>query len=86
MRNEVGHHATLRAGLILLALPALVIGIWTTVAPHDFYVDFPGGGRHWVSALPPYNLHLLRDFGSANLTIAIVLLGAAWLLERRGIG
>jgi hypothetical protein len=60
----------------------MVLGLWITIAPHDFYVNFPGGGRHWVSALPPYNEHLLRDFGSANLTIAIVLLGAAWLLER----
>jgi hypothetical protein len=79
----VRHRGILRAGLFLLALPSVVIGVWTLVAPHDFYVNFPGGGRHWVSALPPYNEHLLRDFGSANLTIAIVLIGAALVLERR---
>ena len=82
MSADLLHRAILRAGLVLLALPAVVIGLWTLVAPHDFYADFPGGGRHWVSALAPYNEHLLRDFGSANLTIALVLLGAAWLLER----
>src|SRR5436190_15223109 len=76
------HRDVLRAGLVLLALPSVILGVWITVAAHDFYLDFPGGGRHWVSALPPYNEHLLRDFGSANLTIALVLLGAAWLLER----
>jgi hypothetical protein len=80
--DEVRHHGILRAGLVLLALPSVVIGLWTLVAPHDFYVNFPGGGRHWVSAIPPYNEHLLRDFGSASLTIAIVLLGAALFLER----
>ena len=82
MGDDLRHRSILRAGLVLLALPAVVIGLWTLVAPHDFYANFPGGGRHWVSALPPYNEHLLRDFGSANLTIALVLLGAAWLLER----
>jgi hypothetical protein len=80
--DDLGHRGILRAGLILLALPAIVIGLWTLIAPHDFYVNFPGGGRHWVSALPPYNEHLLRDFGSANLTIALVLLGGALFLER----
>jgi hypothetical protein len=82
MGEDLQHRRILRVGLALLALPALVIGLWTLFAPHDFYANFPGGGRHWVSALPPYNEHLLRDFGSANLTIAVVLLGAAWLLER----
>jgi hypothetical protein len=82
MGEDLPHRGILRAGLVLLALPAVVIGLWTLIAPHDFYVNFPGGGRHWVSALPPYNEHLLRDFGSANLTIALVLIGAAWLLER----
>src|SRR5436190_23056284 len=73
----------MRAGLALLALPSAVIAGWTLVAPHAFYDNFPGAGRHWVSALPPYNEHLLRDFGSASLTIAIVLIGAALVLERR---
>jgi hypothetical protein len=82
MVQEVRHRGILRAGLVLLAIPSLVIALWGTIAPHDFYANFPGGGRHWVSALPPYNEHLLRDFGSTNLTIALVLLGAALFLER----
>src|SRR3982751_1263668 len=81
--EDLPHRTILRVGLMLLALPAVVIGLWTLVAPHDFYANFPGAGRHWVSALPPFNEHLLRDFGAANLTIAVVLLGAALFMERR---
>jgi hypothetical protein len=73
----------MRAGLGLLALPSAVIAGWALVAPHAFYDDFPGGGRHWVSALPPYNEHLMRDFGAASLAIAVFLVGAAIFLERR---
>jgi hypothetical protein len=73
----------MRAGLVLLALPSAVIAGWTLLAPHSFYDDFPGGGRHWVSALPPYNEHLLRDFGAASLAIVVFLVGAAIILERR---
>jgi hypothetical protein len=68
---------------MLLALPSAVIAGWTLIAPHAFYGDFPGGGRHWVSALPPYNEHLLRDFGAASLAIVVFLVGAAIILERR---
>ena len=82
MSDDLPHRGILRAGLALLALPSLVIAGWTLIAPHSFYDDFPGGGRHWVSALPPYNQHLLRDFGAVNLTIALVLLGAMLFLER----
>ena len=73
----------MRAGLALLALPSAVIAAWSLAAPHSFYNDFPGRGRHWVSALPPYNEHLLRDFGAASLAIAVFLIGAAIVLERR---
>ena len=73
----------MRAGLALLALPSAVIAGWTLVAPQAFYDDFPGAGRHWVSALPPYNEHLLRDFGAASLAMVVFLVGAAILLERR---
>ena len=38
-----------------------------------------------MSALPPYNEHLLRDFAAANLAIMLVLLGAAVCCERRHV-
>ncbi len=73
----------MRAGLALLALPSAVIAAWGLTAPHSFYDTFPGGGRHWVSALPPYNEHLMRDFSAASLAIVVFLVGAAIFLERR---
>ena len=45
--------------------------------------DFPGGGRSWVLALPPYNEHLVRDVGGLNLALAVLLVFAAIMLERR---
>jgi hypothetical protein len=60
-----------------------VIAAWALAAPRSFYEDFPGGGRHWVSALPPYNEHLMRDFGATSLAIVVFMVGAAIVLERR---
>lgn len=72
----------LRAGLLILALAGAVVGFWALLAPQSFYDDFPGGGRTWVSALPPYNEHLIRDVGGLNLGIALALTWAAVTLER----
>jgi hypothetical protein len=73
----------MRAGLIVLAFPSAVIAAWGLISPRGFYDTFPGAGRHWVSALPPYNEHLLRDFSAASLAIVVFLVGAAIVLERR---
>ena len=73
----------LRAGLGLLAVAATVVGAWALAAPRSFYDDFPGGGRSWVSAVGPYNEHLVRDVGGLNLALALLLVAAAVLLERR---
>lgn len=60
-----------------------MIGVWALVAPRSFYDDFPGGGRSWVSASPPYNEHLVRDVGGLYLALTVVLLAAAVIMERR---
>jgi hypothetical protein len=73
----------LRAGLIFVAGAPGLLAAWILLAPRSFYDHFPGGGREWVSALPPYNEHLLRDFGAASLGLFILLAAAAVLLERR---
>src|SRR3972149_11848600 len=73
----------LRVGPGLLALAAANVGVWALAAPRSFYDDFPGGGRSWVSALPPYNEHLVRDVGGLNLALALLLVWAAVALERR---
>ena len=68
----------LRAGLVILALVELGLGVWTQYFPESFYRDFPT-----VALTPPFSEHLMRDFGGATLGIAVVLAAAAWWLERR---
>ena len=72
----------MRIGLVLLGLIGLQVGTWATLAPESFYDDFPGGGRSWVAADGPYNEHLIRDFGSLNLALAVVTIVAAVTLGR----
>jgi hypothetical protein len=77
------HRGWIRFGLIYLAMTIGVVSAWILLAPKGFYDDFPGGSAHWVSALPPYNEHLERDFGAAGLGLAVLAaLGAYWM-ERR---
>jgi hypothetical protein len=73
----------LRGGLLLLAATTLFGGIWALMLPRSFYDDFPLPGSDWVSTLGPYNEHLIRDYGALNLALAILLVAAALLLERR---
>ena len=54
-------------------------------APTSFYSNFPLPGHPWVSLLPPYNEHLVRDVGELSLALTVVLVAAAvtgqWLLS-----
>jgi 2-alkyl-3-oxoalkanoate reductase len=68
--------ATVRLALCAMALFSLLAGIQQQFAPRSFYDDFPGFGLHWVSVDGPYNEHLLRDLGGANLALAAVILFA----------
>jgi hypothetical protein len=70
--------------VVLGALGAIQVvnGIWALFAPSSFYGDFPFG-RGWVAALPAYNEHLTRDVGELFLATGLVLLVAAYYLERR---
>jgi hypothetical protein len=73
----------IRAGLWSLAITTAYVAIWILVAPKGFYDSFPSGSSHWVSALPPYNEHLERDFGAASLGLTVLAgLAAVWM-ERR---
>jgi hypothetical protein len=65
-----------RIGLVYLAGSFALVGFWAAFAPRSFYVDFPGGGRHWVSADGPYNQHLVRDVGELNLALLVVVIAA----------
>lgn len=81
--------------LVLLGVPAVVVGVWAAFAPRSFYEDFPGFGQVWVRPDGPFNEHLVRDVGELNLALAFVTLAAvvwctpllvrlvagAWLVE-----
>jgi hypothetical protein len=69
--------AVVRAGLLVLAAPQVVIGVWALFAPRAFYDGFPAAGHAWVALLPPYNEHLVRDVGALNLAVCVVLVAAA---------
>ena len=73
----------IRAGLLSLAISGAYVSIWILLAPKGFYDTFPTGPGHWVSALPPYNEHLERDFGAAGLGLATLAVMAAVWMERR---
>lgn len=72
----------MRLGLLILAASALPVGLWALAAPRSFYEDFPAAGRHWVSALGPYNEHLISDVGAGYLALGIMLAAAGILLGR----
>ena len=71
----------LRIGLIYQAGAMALVGFWAAFAPHSFYSDFPGGGRHWISADGPFNEHLVRDVGELSLALLVVLGAAAITLS-----
>ena len=52
------HRGLIRVALIYLVVTIGWLAVWILAAPKGFYDTFPGGGTHWVSALPPYNEHL----------------------------
>ena len=79
------HRGWIRFGLIYLAVTIGWVAVWILIAPKGFYDNFPGGSSHWVSALPPYNEHLERDFGATSLGLAVLAALAAVWMERRVI-
>jgi hypothetical protein len=72
-----------RVALLVAAVAQAEIGIWGLIAPHSLFTTYPGLGHHWVSALGPYNEHLLRDYAAAELGFAVLLAAAAISFERR---
>src|SRR5882724_2738784 len=77
------HRGWIRFALIYLTVTIGLVAAWILIAPRGFYDTFPGGGTHWVSALPPYNEHLERDFGATGLALAVLAGLAAFWMERR---
>ncbi len=71
-----------RPALLLMALPQVATGAFALLAPAGFYAGFPAPGRRWVSALGPYNEHLMTDVGAALLALGLLVTFAAVLLDR----
>jgi predicted anti-sigma-YlaC factor YlaD len=71
----------LRAGLVLLALSELLVGVWALPWPRAFFDTFPLPGHTWVAYFPPYNEHFVRDVGAYSLALGVMLLVAAWRPE-----
>src|SRR5690242_357812 len=80
------YRTEVRAGLIALAVPVIVVGGWALLAPHSFYSDFPVHSAHWISGLGPYQEHLVRDFGSLYLALGLLFVFAAVVLDRLLVG
>ena len=76
------HFTAIRFALGYLAFQIGSVAAYILIAPRTFYDDFPGWSQ-WVSALPPYNEHLIRDFGAAGLGLAMLAILAAVWMERR---
>ncbi|SHG76873.1 hypothetical protein [Streptoalloteichus hindustanus] len=72
----------LRIGLWFLAATQAGVGGWALLAPQGFYDGFPAPGHHWVAMFPPFNEHLVRDFGALNLGFAVALAFAAVTADR----
>ena len=69
--------------LLVLGLPNVVSGAWAVIAPVNWYEDFPGWSPRVVSALPPFNEHLVSDSGLGLLATGLMTLMAAWCLRRQ---
>lgn len=61
----------IRAGVVVLAVLQGLAGLVQLFAPRTFY------DIRWVSLLPPYNEHLMRDVGALTLAYVLVLVAAA---------
>jgi AhpD family alkylhydroperoxidase len=75
----------LRAGLLALAIPQLVIGAWALLAPRGWYENFPGAGNEWLPLYGSFDEHLATDVGSTFVALGLALILAAIWLDRRAI-
>lgn len=73
----------IRVAFAFLSLGGIAVGIWALFVPMSFYEDFPLPGRGWVSALGPYNEHLVRDVGAMNLAFGVLLALSGILMDLR---
>jgi len=77
MRNREQVVSWLRALLATTGAVNMAVGAWAELAPHSWYRTFPGAGHHWVSAVGPYDEHLVRDVGAALLALGLLMIWSA---------
>jgi hypothetical protein len=65
--------ATVLAGLWIMGLFGMYAGVQQQFLPRVFYDQFPGFGMAWVSPDGPFNEHLMRDLGGANLALTFLI-------------
>lgn len=75
--------ALVRAGLLVIGVPQLIVGIWAVFAQVSFFNQFPGIGIAWLPEFGPYNDHLAADAGAGLLAAGVLALAAAIVCERR---
>jgi hypothetical protein len=89
MRHEAQQTAAVagwvRLGLVALAVPQAITGLWAILDPSGWFSEFPGFDPRLVAADPPHNDHLATDVGAGFLATAVALLLAAWWAERRAV-
>jgi nucleoside-diphosphate-sugar epimerase len=67
--------------LWLMAFGSVGVALQALLTPRSFYDDFPLG-RGWVRMDGPYNQHLIRDVGSLNLALVVLVLAALFVSTR----
>jgi AhpD family alkylhydroperoxidase len=77
MRNREQVVNWLRALLATTGAVNMAVGAWAEIAPHNWYRIFPGAGHHWVSAVGPYDEHLVRDVGASLLALGLLMVWTA---------
>jgi AhpD family alkylhydroperoxidase len=83
MKNREQVVSWLRALLGATGAVNMAVGAWAELAPQSWYRTFPGLGHHWVSAVGPYDEHLVRDVGAALLALGLLMI---WTAAAPGAG
>lgn len=65
----MGTTGVLRGGCALLVLLQVGVGLWAALGPEAFFSGYPTRASGWVALFPPYNEHLVRDYGLALLQL-----------------
>src|SRR3954451_21930753 len=81
MGIEPALSARVRVLLWFLVISSFLVGFQALFTPRSFYDDFPLG-RGWVHMDGPYNQHLVRDVGSLNLALVVLVLAALFVSTR----